>query len=143
MEQCQIHDDSLKFSRAVYALLVLVAIFMRWDWLVLVVAILTLLGAFSFSLNLFYQFHLILIKRFLEHKPAPVQKESAELKFVAGMTAALLFIGYFWLLSGWAVDAAWIYVLIVDLLIFLACLVGFCVATMMYILLRKTLLKNK
>lgn len=141
MQQCEIHDDSLKFSRAVYAILVLVAILMRLPWLVLAVAIMTLLGAISFNLNVFYQFHLILIKRWLEHKSAPVKKESAELKFVAAMTAILLFVGYFWVVSGQAVDAAWIYILVVDLLIFMACLLGFCVATMMYILLRKLFVK--
>ncbi len=141
MQQCEIHDDSLKFSRAVYAVLVLIAILMHLPWLVLAVAIMTLLGAFSFNLNVFYQFHLILVKRWLEHKSAPVKKESAELKFVAGMTAALLFIGYFWVISGQAVDAAWIYILVVDLLIFMACLLGFCVATMMYILLRQLFVK--
>lgn len=141
MLQCEIHDDSLKFSRAVYATLVLIAVLMHLPWLVLAVAIMTLLGAISFNLNVFYQFHLILIKRWLEHKSAPVKKESAELKFVAGMTAILLFIGYFWVMSGQAVDAAWIYLLIVDLLIFMACLVGFCVATMMYILIKKLFIK--
>lgn len=142
MQQCQIHDDSLKFSRAVYAVLVLIAILIHSQWLVLAVGILTILGAVSFKLNLFYQFHILVIRKLMGKKTMPVQKESAELKFVAGMTGILLLVGYFWLSSGQAVDAAWIYVLIVDLLIFLACLVGFCVATMMYIILRNIFFKQ-
>ncbi|MFA6594125.1 MAG: DUF4395 family protein [Candidatus Buchananbacteria bacterium] len=137
MQQCQIHDDSLRFSRAVYGILVLIAIIIHSPWLVLAVAILTILGAFSFKLNVFYQLHLLVIKRMLSKQNPPVQKESGELKFVAGMTGALLLIGFLWVNSGRAVDLAWIYILIVDLLIFLACFVGFCVATMMYIVLKK------
>ena len=86
MKQCQIHDDALRFSRAVYALLVLVAILAHSSWLILAVAILTILGAFSFKLNVFYQFHVIVIKKLMKHQTEPVQKESAELKFVAAMT---------------------------------------------------------
>lgn len=136
MQQCEIHNDSLKFSRAVYAILVFVAIIIHANWLVLLVAALTILGAFSFKLNVFYQLHLAL-KKMTGKKTEPVQKESAELSFVAGMTGVLLLIGCAWVQSGRAVDAAWVYILVVDLLIFLACLVGFCVATMMYIVLKK------
>jgi len=137
MQQCQIHDDSLRFSRAIYGLMVLAAVMIHNEWLVLAAAVLTILGAFSFSLNIFYQLHLLVIRKLLGSKTLPVQKESGELKFVAAMTGILLLIGFFWVNSGWAVDVAWIYILIVDLLIFLACFVGFCVATMMYILLKK------
>lgn len=137
MRQCEIHNDSLKFSRAVYGLLVLLAIIIHNEWLVLAVAVLVILGAFSFSLNLFYQVHVLIIKKVMGNKTLPVQKESGELKFVAAMTGILLLVGFYWVYSGVAVDMAWIYILIVDLLIFLACFVGFCVATMMYIVLKK------
>lgn len=137
MKQCQIHNDSLKFSRAIYGLLVLVAIIVQSQWLVLAVAVLTILGAISFKLNIAYQFHVLVIKKMMGAKTLPVPKESAELSFVAGMTGLLLLAGFFWLRSGQAVDLAWIYILIVDLLIFLACFVGFCVATIMYVILKK------
>lgn len=137
MLQCEIHDDSLRFSRAVYGVLVLIAFLLHSAWLVLLVAILTILGVFSFKLNIFYQFHLLVIKKRLKNKTLPVKKESAELKFVATATGLLLLVGYFWVMSGRATDLAWIYILIVDLLIFLACFVGFCVATLMYVLLKK------
>lgn len=137
MQQCEIHDDSLKFSRAIYGILVLIAVLIHNEWLVLAVSILTILGAISFKLNIFYQFHVLVIKRMLNSKRMPVQKESGELSFVSAATGVLLLVGFLMLHYGNFNDAAWIYVLIVDLLIFLACLVGFCVATLIYILLKK------
>jgi len=141
MQQCQIQDDSLKFSRAIYAIMVLVAVITHNQWLVLTVAFLTILGSFSFKLNIFYQFHSLVIRKMLGSKTMPIQKESGELSFVSGMTGFLLLVGFLWLYSGQAADLAWIYVLIVDFLIFLACLVGFCVATLMYVILKKILKK--
>jgi hypothetical protein len=137
MKTCQIHDNSLRFSRAIYAILVLIAVLIHNQWLVLAVAFLTILGAFSFKLNVFYQFHVLFLKKLFNDKSEPIQKESAELGFVSGMTGILLLIGFLMLYYGNFSDIAWIYILIVDLLIFLACLVGFCVATLMYVLLKK------
>jgi len=137
MNQCQIQDDSLKFSRAVYAILVLVAILVHSYWLVLAVSVMTILGAFSFKLNIFYQIHNSVIRKILGSKTMPVQKESGELSFVSGMTGMLLLVGFLWVYYGQSTDLAWIYLLMVDFLIFLACLVGFCVATLMYVLLKK------
>lgn len=142
MQTCQIHDDSLRFSRAIYGLMVFAAVLIHSSWLVLAVAVLTILGAFSFKLNLFYQFHVLVIKRMSGSQRLPIQKESGELKFVAGMTGALLLAGFGWVYSGQNTDLAWIYILIVDLLIFLACFVGFCVATLMYVVLRKIFFKS-
>lgn len=141
MQQCQIHDGSLKFSRAVYGILVLIAVIIHSQWLVLAAAILVILGAISFKLNLAYQFYILVLKKILNDKSPLVTKESAELSFVAGMTGILLLIGFFWLYYGQSADYAWIYILVVDFLIFLACFVGFCVATMMYVLLKKLLNK--
>jgi hypothetical protein len=137
MNQCQIQDDSLKFSRAVYAVLVLVAILVHSYWLVLAVSVMTILGAFSFKLNIFYQIHNSIIRKILGSKTMPVQKESGELSFVSGMTGMLLLVGFLWVYYGQSTDLAWIYLLMVDFLIFLACLVGFCVATLMYVVLKK------
>jgi hypothetical protein len=137
MQQCQIHDNSLKFSRAVYGVLVLIAVLIHSQWLVLAASILIILGAISLKLNIAYQFYVLVFKKLLKDKSALVLKDSAELSFVAGMTGALLLVGFLWLYYGKTADYAWIYILIVDLLIFLACFVGFCVATLMYVLLKK------
>ncbi|MFA6410670.1 MAG: DUF4395 family protein [Candidatus Buchananbacteria bacterium] len=137
MQQCQIHDDSLKFSRAFYGIMVLVAVLIRSEWLVLAASILMALGIFSLKLNLPYQFHLLVIKKMKKEKSLPVEKESAELNFVSGMTAVLLLIGFLLIYFDKFVSFAWIYILVVDLLIFLACFVGFCVATLMYVFFKK------
>ncbi|MFA5022344.1 MAG: DUF4395 family protein [Patescibacteria group bacterium] len=137
MQQCQIHDDSLKFSRAVYGILVLIAVLTRNQWLVLITSLLMTLGIFSLKLNIPYQFHALVVKKFKKENPLPIQKESAELNFVSGMTAALLLIGFLFLYFNKFVNFAWIYILVVDLLIFLACFVGFCVATLMYVFFKK------
>lgn len=141
MQQCQIHDSSLKFSRATYGVLVLIAILIHSQWLVLAAAVLVALGAISLKLNLAYQFHVLAIKKLMKDNSQPVQKELGELNFVAGMTGILLLAGFLWLYFGTADELAWIFVLVVDLLIFLACFVGFCVATLMYVFLKKLLKK--
>ena len=137
MQQCLIYDNSLKFSRAVYGTLALVAFLIHNHWLVLIVSGLMILGAFSVKLNIPYQFHALVLRKLLKKKAGPIQKESGELNFVAGMTATLLFIGFLFIYFGKFVNFAWIFILIMAFLIFLACFVGFCVATLMYIFFKR------
>ena len=137
MQQCLIYDSSLKFSRATYGTLVLIAFLIQNQWLVLAVNLLMILGIFSIKFNIPYQFHALVLRKLLKQRSEPIQKESGELNFVAGMTAALLFIGFLFLYFGKFVDFAWIFILIMALLIFLACFVGFCVATLMYVFFKK------
>lgn len=137
MKQCLIYDSSLRFSRAVYGLMTLIAFFLHSQWLLFAAAALVTLGAFSLKLNLAYQLHALFTK-----KP-PVQKESGELRFVAATTGFLLFFGWLLIYFDKFVNFGWYFILVVALLIFLACFVGFCVATMMYILLKKIFNKNK
>jgi len=137
MKQCLIYDNSLRFSRATYGVLILIAFLIHNHWLVLIVSLLMAFGIFSIKLNIPYQFHALVLRKLLKEGPAPIQKESGEINFVSGMTAGLLFIGFLLIYFGKFVDFAWIYILIVDLLIFLACFVGFCVATLMYVFFKK------
>lgn len=136
MKQCLIYDNSLRFSRATYGALLLIAFFIHSQWLVLVVSLLTIFGAFSLKLNIPYQFHALISKKFTKKRFEPVPKESGELNFVAAATGILLLIGFLFLYFNKFVDIAWIYILIVTLMIFLACFVGFCVATLMYVFLK-------
>lgn len=138
MKQCLIYDSSLRFSRATYGVLILIAFLLRNQWLVLAVSILIILGIFSPKLNLPYQLHILISGR----KFKPVQKESGELSFVAGATGVLLLIGFLLIYFKRFVDFAWVYLLIVDLMIFLACFVGFCVATLMYVFFKRLFNKN-
>ncbi len=137
MKQCSIYNNSLRFSRAIYGVMILIAFFVHNQWLVLITSALMALGIFSIKLNIPYQFHALVLNRMFKKKSALIQKESGELNFVAGMTAALLLAGFLFIYFGKFVDYAWIYILIVDFLIFLACFVGFCVATLMYVFFKK------
>jgi len=137
MRQCLIYDKSLRFSRATYGFLILIAFFIHNQWLVLATILLMVFGSFSVKLNIPYQFHALVLKKLLKEISPPIQKESGELNFVSGMTAGLLFIGFLFLYFGKFVNFAWIFILIVALLIFLACFVGFCVATLMYVFFKK------
>ncbi len=143
MQQCLIDDKSLRFSRVVYGTLTLVAFLTQNHWLLLAVILLIASGAFSIKFNIFYQFHLLVLKKLLKDKSKPIKKELGELNFVSGMTGFLLFIGFLFLYFEKFVDFAWIFILIMAFLIFLACFVGFCVATLMYVFFKKIFKKNK
>jgi hypothetical protein len=142
MNKCSIYDNSLRFSRATYGIMVLISFFTHNQQLLLITSILMVLGIFSIKLNIPYQFHSLIIKKILNDKSISIQKESGELNFVAGMTATLLFVGFLLIHYGKYVNFAWIYVLIVDFLIFLACFVGFCIATLMYVFFKKAFIKK-
>lgn len=142
MQQCLIYDESLRFSRATYGVLTLIAFLIHSQWLVLAVSILVTLGAFSFKLNIPYQIHSLFFKKISRTNRAAISKDRGELNFVAAATGVLLFIGFLFLYFNKFVDFAWIYILIVTLMIFLACFVGFCVATLMYVFFRKLFAKK-
>jgi len=133
MGQCLIYNSSLRFSRATYGVLLLLAILIHNQWLVLAVGILTILGVLSFKLNIPYQLHYLILKR----KAGPTPRDRGELNFVAGATGLLLLIGFVLLYFNIHTGFAWAYLLVVDLMIFLACFVGFCVATLMYVFFKK------
>ncbi|MFH1575826.1 MAG: DUF4395 family protein [Candidatus Nealsonbacteria bacterium] len=137
MQQCQIYDNSLRFSRATYGALTLIAFLIQNHWLILAVSLLMISGIFSIKFNIPYQFHALVVRKLLKEASEPIRKESGELNFVSGMTGALLLLGFLFIYFGKFVDFAWIFILIMVLLIFLACFVGFCVATLMYIFLKK------
>jgi len=142
MQQCLIYDSSLRFSRATYGVLLLVAFFIHSQWLVLAVGLLTIFGAFSLKLNLPYQFHALVLKKSSKGKQVPIPKDLGELNFVAGATGVLIMIGFLLIYFDKFVSFAWIYLLVVDLMIFLACFVGFCVATLMYVSFKKLFTKS-
>ena len=138
-----IYDSSLKFSRATYGVLLLLAVIIKSEWLVLAIALLVIIGAFSMKLNIPYQFHALIIKKRVDGQHVPVPKESGEIRFVASATGILLLIGYALLQFNHLTTFAWVYLIVVDLMIFLACFVGFCVATLMYVLFKKLFAKPK
>lgn len=143
MQQCSIYNKSLRFSRFIYGTIVLVAFFLQNKWLVLAVSLLMILSAFSLSLNIPYQIHIFVEKNLLKKTTKPLQRESGELSFACATAGVLLFIGFLLLQFTEYTAFAWIYLLTVSLMMFVACLLGFCMATMMYILFKKLLYKTK
>lgn len=144
MPQCSVYDRSLKFSRLIYGLIVLFAFLIQNKWLILLVSILTIVGALSLNFNIPYQIHILLEKHLLKRKDVETsERDFGELSFVSAATGILLLIGFLLLQFTEYTQFAWIYILIVTAMIFMACLVGFCVATFMYILIRNRFTHNK
>ena len=133
MQTCSIQDSSLKFSRAVYGSLTFIAYFIRNEWFLLAAGLLILLGMISIKLNIPYQLHSF----FLKKGSKPTQIEKAELSFVWGMMATFILGGFWFIHIGKFVEAAWIFILMVAILLFVSCLIGFCLATSIYIITKK------
>jgi len=136
-KQCLIYESSLKFCRIVYAILALISFLLRSQWLLLLTIILMFLRTFSIKLDFPYQFHALFLRKLLKDKSEPVVKETSELNFVFAAMALFLLVGFLFIYFGKFVDFAWIFVLITDLLMFLAVFTGFCLATLTYILFKK------
>lgn len=137
MKQCLIYDNSLRFSRAIYGILGLTGFLIHNHWLVLIAGLLMVFGVFSVKLNIPYQFHYLVLGRLSKKRLKPIQKESGELNFACGMGGTLFFISFFLLHFEKFIDFAWILVLIMSLLMFLASLAGVCIASIMYAFFKK------
>ena len=73
MTQCLIYDSSLKFSRASYGALTLIAFLIHNQWLILAISLLVIFGAFSLKLNIPYQFHALISKKISRKRFEPIQ----------------------------------------------------------------------
>jgi hypothetical protein len=143
MPQCSISDKSLRFSRAIYGILILAGFFLKDPRFVLVVIILLALNTITEKLNILYYFHLIFVKKLLKKEHVIIVKETAELRYVSGMTAILLLAGYLPIYYNKFASFGWVWLLVMSLLLFLACFAGFCVATLSYALFVKLFKKQK
>ena len=137
MQQCLIYDSSLRFSRAFYGTLALIAFLTQSIWLVLITTLLMLFGAFSIKFNIPYQFHALILKKILKNETKPIQKESGELNFACGMGGIFLFISFLLLYFEIFISLAWGLTLMMSLLMFLASFVGVCVGSLMYAIFKK------
>lgn len=136
-KHCLIYNSSFKFCRLVYAVLVLVAFLLHNQWVLLATIVLMFLRIFSIKLDFPYQFHTLFLRKLFKDKSKPVLKEISELNFVFGVMTFFLLIGFLFIHFGKFVDFAWIFVLMTDLLMFLAVFVGFCLATLIYVFFKK------
>ncbi len=135
--KCLIYDSSLRFSRAIYGTLSLIAFLIQSQWLVLATSALMILGIFTISLNIPYQFHNLISKIIFKKDLKKVKKEKQELSFACGMGGFVLFLSFFLLYSGKFINFAWSLVLVMSLLMFLASFAGVCVASLIYASSRK------
>lgn len=143
MQQCPIYNsNSLNFFRASCGVLALVAFLLKSNWLVLTTGILVSFGIFSMNFNILYQFHSLVLRKLTKEEIKPVQKESAELRFVYGFTATLFFIGFLLLYFERFASFGWALVLMVSFLMLLASFANFCVASLMYASFKKIFKKN-
>ena len=136
-QECLMYDSSMRFSRAVYGVLALIAFLVQNYWLILALSILMFLGVFSLKLNIAYQFHVLFLKKLFKEESEPIQKETGELSFVSGFIGSLLFIDFLVLYFGKFQSVAWVIILIISLLFFLACFAGVCIASLTYAFFKK------
>ena len=137
-QQCPIYNsNSLNFFRAACGVLALVAFLFKSNWLVLATGILVSFGIFSMRFNILYQFHSLVLRKLTKEEVTPIQKESGELRFVYGFTAALFFIGFLLIYFEKFAGFGWVLVLIVSFLMLLASFADICVASLMYAFFKK------
>lgn len=141
--QCSVYDRSLRFSRLVYGLLIVVGYFTKNEWYVAVAVALLVLGAFHIKLNFLYVLHVFVSRDLLKKQFPVIKKEPAELSYVSGMTGALIFVGFLFVRFGWSPSFGWAWLLVMSLLLFMACFAGFCVATLSYALFLKLIGKSR
>lgn len=137
MRKCVIYDSSLKFSKAFYGILALVAFLIQSQWLVLVISILMIIEMFSMKLSLPYRLHALYLKNFFKERLRPIRKEEAELSFVCGMAGSPLFISFFLLYFNQFTGFAWVLVLVIALLLLLSGVAGVCLASLTYAVFKK------
>lgn len=113
--------------------MVLTAYFLQYKWLVLLVSVMTIAGAFSSKLNIPHQIYRLFVKDRPTERP---KVDTGEMRFGCVATGVMLLIGFILLEYTSYTTLAWIYVLIIDAMIFLACFVGFCAATLIYVLIK-------
>lgn len=143
MQQCSFLNDSSRFPKLVYGSMALIAFLVQSKLLVLVISVLMFLSAFSLSYNIPYLIYVFMEKSLLKKKVAPMQKEPGELRFSYVMAGILIFIGFLLLQFTKYATFAWLYILIVAFMMFLACFVGFCMGVLMYVAFKNFLLKMK
>ncbi|MDD3190228.1 MAG: DUF4395 family protein [Candidatus Pacebacteria bacterium] len=139
MQQCSFLNDSSRFSKLIYGSVILTAFLVRSKWLVLIVSVLMCLNAFSVGFSIPCRIYSFTEKYLFKRKIGPLQKEPGELRFSYAMASVLIFVGFLLLQFTKYTVFAWMYILIVAFMLFIACFIGFCVATLMYVAFKRFL----
>jgi hypothetical protein len=143
MQTCQIYNNSsLNFFRAVCGFLPLIAFLIHNNRLVLITSILFILGAVSMKLNFIYQLHNFFIRKALNQKSEPIEKDPGEIKFVYSFTGLMFLISFLMIYFNIYADIGWGIDLLVSFLTLLASFANLCLAALIYVIFKKTFSKN-
>ncbi|MBU4298942.1 DUF4395 family protein [Patescibacteria group bacterium] len=137
MKQCSIYDKSWRFFKIICGILALVAFLIQNYWLVLAVSLLMAFGIFSIKFNIPYQFHVLVLRKLFKNGSGPIQKELGEISFVSATGGFFFLFGFLLLCFGKFINFAWIWILIVVLLILLGGFTDACLAASMYVFFKK------
>jgi len=143
MQQCSFLDDSSRFTKLVYGGLIFAAFLLRSEWLVLFTSILAVFSALSPRLNVSNVIYHFVKRNFFGKDIEPVHREPGEVRFSYAMAGTLIFAGFLLLRFTPYAELAWVYILFVSSMLFIACFLGFCAGILLYIACGKLLLKMK
>ncbi len=143
MKQVLVHHNSIKFARAAYGTMALIAFLTNNIWVVLATAILMGISVISADkYNLFLQLHKRILIPLLKDKSEPILWDIWELRFACSLGTSFLLFSFFLIYFEKAVNVAWILILTLSLFMLLAGVSGLCVVTIAYVAI-KNLLRKK
>lgn len=142
MKKCLINNNSLRFARIVYGLLLLIAFLFYNVWLVLITIILMAAGGISIKYNILYQFYYRFLKFLFKDISVSVEKELNETRFACALAGFFLISALILFYLGKYEEVGWALVLIVSFLMLLVGLTGFCVAALIYAGFKKIIRKK-
>ena len=144
MNPCFAYNSSLKFARSFFGIAALLAFFLQSKVLVFVLGITMVMGAISLKYNPVYQFHFLILRKFLKNKDEAIAKDSGELSFACAMGSFFLLIPSLLFFLNKYLSLAWTLVLLDAILMLLAGIAGTCVASILYaVLIKKWFVKKK
>lgn len=93
------------------------------------------------KLNFIYQLHSFFSSKVMNQKSAPIEKDAGEIKFVYSFTGIMFLISFFLIYYGILANVGWGLDLLVSFLTLLASFANLCLASLIYILFKKTFSK--
>ena len=144
MKTIPTYESSLRFARTIYGLLALIAFATHNSWILIFNAILMTVGViYPNKSNGVYQLHRFFLRPSFKDKAKPILRGTDELRF-ACIFGSICLLGAFILIRlGIFIDIAWIFVLILSLVMLLSGIAGICAATLIYVFLIKRFLLKR
>ena len=143
MKQVLVHHSSIRFARAAYGAMALIAFSTGNMWIVLTTAILMGVSVISADkYNFFLQLHKQVLRHLLKDTSKPILWDIWELRFACGLGTSFLLTAFFLIYFEKAINIAWILVLTLSFFMLLAGFSGICAVTIVYVALKKILVKK-